>query len=742
MTQIEERSGLRTSESSVPEPPPPGVLPPATADEPAEPERGRRSRGLGSIQTKLLMMLLVTAVLATVVVGFFGYRSGTTALRESTYSRLQEVGDERLKAIQDFVDNQEGAVVLDSQGVGVQASKDFNAAYQELGSSTTTPAQDQQVSDFYTKTFVPRLEKNTGESFDVDAFLPTLPARKYLQASYTAFSADPDASIQRDDAGDGSAWTAANKRWNPYFRSAAQSLGLDDVLILDNDGNVVYSAYKGSELGSNVTRGEYRGGGLEAVYDDSIRSNSRDHVSVADFESYVPSYGAPTAFIASPIGTAGNLTGVLVYEVSSEKINAVLSGTPAAGKFRGLGTTGEAYLVGPDGTLRSDSRVLVEHPTEFRREAIAAGNAPAVVDRMVRTKQSMLLLKDSSTPAVLAGKGQKGTIATQGFLGHDVLASYQPANVDGLDWSLVTKIDSDEALQPVSDFARNILIATALVILLVCGASVLMARVFTTPLNALVTGVRAVAGGRLGAQVDAGRRKDEFGDLGAAFNDMSSSLLSKQELLDAQLAENHRLLSGLMPAPVAERYRGGETDISAEHDDVSVVYTQIDGFDAFAGGRPAAEARGLLSALAQGFDDAAKAAGIEKVRSVGAGYVASSGLVVQRVDHARRVVDFALAVAAMVERFNSQHGSALTLRAGVDSGGVRSGLVGSGDVVYDLWGEAVELAYRVRGNADRPGIYVTERVKQRLGSGFVFEQAGSVTEADATVSVWKVAGTA
>ncbi len=700
--------------------------------------RPRTPRGLGSIQSKLLLMLLVTSILSTLVVGFFGYRSGTSSLRDTTYARLSEVGDERLRAIQDFIANERSAVALDSAGQAVGASRAFNAGFEALRDSEIDADADARLTDFYDTTFIPQLEEGTGEDFGSAAFLPRRAAERYLQANYTAYSGDFDEVALRDDAGDGSTWTAAHAQFNPYFRAAAESLGLDDVLMLDNAGNVVYSLYKGAELGTNIVNGDFRGGGLQQVFQDSIRSNSRDFVATADFESYLPAYGAPTMFIASAIGTEGNLTGVLVYEVSSEKIGGVLSGDARAGRFQGLGDTGEAYLVGPDDTLRSDSRELFEEGEEFRDEAVAAGNSVDLVDRMMTTERTMLLLRDESLPAERAGQGLSGTAETDDYLGHEVLAAYQPAGIDGLDWSLITKISAGEALAPVNDFARNLLIATALVILLVCAASVLMARVFTVPLNRLVDGVRAVAGGDLGAQVEAGRRKDEFGDLGTAFNDMSSSLRSKQMLLDQQQAENQRILNGLMPPPVVERYRGGETAISAEHDDVSVVYVEIEGFDAMARRASAADSLELLNTLSRGFDDAARTAGIEKVRSVGTGYVASSGLVVRRVDHVRRVVDFALAVGEMVQRFNSANGASLSVRAGVNTGSVRSGLVGRNDVVYNLWGDAVELAHRVRTASGDPGIYVTDEVKQRLGSGYAFTQSGTVTEGDTTTPVWSV----
>ncbi len=194
------------------------------------------------------------------------------------------------------------------------------------------------------------------------------------------------------------------------------------------------------------------------------------------------------------------------------------------------------------------------------------------------------------------------------------------------------------------------------------AALIVMARVFTAPLQRLLTGVRAVAGGELGTRVDAGTT-DEFGDLGTAFNDMSAGLAARQEALDAQKTENDRLLRSLMPEPVVQRYQGGETDISEEHHNVSVAFTDIEGFDALADRLPSGEALTLLNSLSRGFDEAAAKVGIEKVRSSGTSFVASSGLVVQRVDHVRRVVDFAVEVAAMVDRSNSQNDASLTLRA-------------------------------------------------------------------------------
>ena len=402
----------------------------------------------------------------------------------------------------------------------------------------------------------------------------------------------------------------------------------------------------------------------------------------------------------------------------------------------GLGETGETYLAGPDDLMRSNSREIIDDPEEYAEEAIARGTSREAVDRSLAAGSTVMLQPIKSAAHERAQNGESGTIITTDYLGHEVLDSFGPAGLEGLDWTVIAKMNTEEALAPVQDFARNILLATAAVVLLIAAASVLMARVFTAPVGRLVRGVRSVAAGNLGTRVDTGSR-DEFGDLAAAFNDMSASLQSKQEMLEVQQAQNEQLLRTLMPETVMTRYQGGETGIAEEHQDVTVALVDVEGFDGFASSLPSKDALALLDDLSRAITSVASTTGVEKVRSSGTSFVMSSGLVVQRVDHVRRAADFAVGVAQAVARFNARHGASLTLRSGIDTGAVRSGLLGDG-VVYNLWGEAVNLAYRLRSVTGEPGIYVSDDVKDQLVGSYALEAAGTLTSGATERPVWRL----
>lgn len=707
----------------------------------AQPQVGARRRAwaTGSIQTKLLVMLLLSSVLAALVVGFFAYRTGTSSLRDEAYERLEEIRTERTTAMQSLVARARSSTVLNSRGLAADALPRFNAAYDELRDVRIRPGQQARVEAYYADTFVPNLQKFSDGEVQPASFVPTSPARTYLQATYTSRSDDFDTKLAIDDAGDGSTWSGVNADYQPFFRKVIQGSGADDIMLLNAEGDVVWTAYKGVDLGSNIVRGEYAGGGLEDVFERSLRSNSVDYTAVSDLELYQPSYNAPAGFVGSPIADENDeIIGVYVVQVAISSIDTVMTGDTRADVVKGLGETGETILTASDKLMRSNARAMIEDPERYLEDAVAAGTPATTAERAVAAGTTVMRQAIASDIQERALAGESGVAVVDDYLGHEVLASYGPAEIDGLDWAVIAKVDTAEAFAPVRDFARTILIATAAVILLVSAASLLLARLFTAPLNQLLGAVRRVAEGELGTQVEV-RTRDEFADLATAFNDMSASLQVKQELLEEQQAENQRLLLAQMPESVARRFREGETSIFGEHDNVSVAYVEVEGLEDVVSRLKTSEALELLNTVSKGLDDAATKAGIEQVRPMGTGHVASCGMVVQRVDHARRVLDFARDLQGMVDRLNVQRETSMALRVGLHSGEVRSGLVGRSGMVYNLWGEAVNLAYRVRNQGGEPGIFVTDLIRRQVGGdSLTFEEAGSVTTDGASMPIWRL----
>lgn len=699
----------------------------------------RRRFGFGT-QSKLLMMLLAVSLISAIVAGVIGFMSGRDSLQQAAFEQLTAIREVRAEAVEREFSSLQRGVQLDSRnGSAVEAAQAFVSGFDALQDSTLTESQEQQLVNYYTEEFVPELEERSGQTFSPESFVPSSPAGRYLQSKYTANRAydDYDAGLALHDAGDGSAWSQANATYGPFFSGLITTLGYEDLLVVDVDANVVFSGYKSVDLGVNLQEEPYANSTLTAAVEEVLRSGSLDAVVTTDFERYLPSLNVPTAWVVSPIGSSTNIIGVLAVQVPIDQINAVMTGNDGW-RDQGLGETGEVYLAGEDLLMRSVSRLLVEHPEQYRDTVISTGTPAAIADRVIEVDGTVQLQPVPFLGAEAALRGESGTAVTAEYTSSNSLVAYAPLSIEGLNWGIVAHIDADEAFAPVTDFTRNVVLSTLAILLLVSVLSIFLAQVFTRPVHRLVAAVRSVAAGDLSVQVPQ-RSRDEFGDLGAAFNEMASSLRIKQALIDEQRAENATLMNTLMPEAMAERYKQGEETISEEHDNVSVVFAELVGLDDHAELLSSQEEIAQLNSIMRGFDEAAEKEGVEKVRALRGGYLASCGLVVPRVDNVRRAVDFARDMREVVRRFNQQHGTQLDLRAGVDTGTVTSGLVARTSLAYDLWGDAVNLAYRVRAVSSEPGVFISQAAHERLQDSVPTVEAGTIELRGTTQTVWRIA---
>jgi len=681
-------------------------------------------------------MLLVTSVLSAAVVGAIGYQSGRSSLRESVFDRLTEIRQSQSRQLQEGIGDLKDSLVIYSRGAtSTQAIQAFTAGFDQLNTATISPAQQQSIVDYYATQFAPS-KKKAGEDVDIEAVLPNTNAQRYLQAYYTAPFTDFDKAIANDDARDGSAWSAANARYNDFFREIVTRFEFEDALLFDTRGNVVYTAYKGVDLGTNVFNGPFKGGPLASAYQEALDSNEVDYVGLTDFGEYEPA-DEPTAWFLSPVGPQGRVDGVLALQFPISKINRLMT-MDRRWQESGMGETGETFIVGDDDLMRSDSRLFLEDPGAYKRDVVNAGTPPDIAQEAIDRGGTTLIQPVPTDATKLAQRGQSGTLIAQDYLGHETLQAYAPANIEGLRWNVIAKINTSEAFAPVSAFTRTLVLSTVAIIFVVCLAAMLLARLFVRPIRRLEAGAQKISSGDYNINLPVHSR-DEFGDLTVAFNDMSRNLTIKEELLAEQRRENDRLMLSLMPEPVVQRYREGEETIAQDHQDVTVIFADVVGLDALSSELNSDELLVIVNKLTRQFDAAAENLGVEQVRTLHNGYLASCGLSVPRLDNVRRTVDFAIEMQRIIERFNAETGHDLDLRAGIDTGTVTSGLVARSTLAYDMWGSAVNLAYQVQSGSPQPGVYVTSTVYDTMRDSRKFASAGVITVDGEEQPVWRLA---
>ncbi|MGA8547860.1 MAG: adenylate/guanylate cyclase domain-containing protein [Mycobacterium sp.] len=720
---------------------PPRSTDPVPEEQTVPAGKGRRNpRVLSrlSIQSKIMVMLLVSSLASLAVICVVEYIAGRHALLPAAEDRAVQAREAQKRAIEMlFADLTNSLIVYSSGSTAVDALQAFTAGFDQLANATIEPDQQQSLMTFYNEKLIKPIQQATGEKLSIDAVLPDDNAQKYLQLHYTVPSFGT--SAPPDDPGDGSAWSAANARFNNYFREIATRFEYRDAMLLDARGNLVYSVNKGPALGTNILTGPYRESNLRGAYEKAMAADSVDFVWITDFQPFQAALGAPVAWLVSPIIAAGKTAGVLALPLPISKVNRLMTANKHW-KAAGLGETGETYLAGPDNLMRSDSRLFLEDPKKYQREAVAAGTPPDIVEKAIKWHGTTLVQPVETKAVRAAQRGQTGTVVDTGYLGDKELAAYAPLSVPNSDlrWSIVATRDTAEAYARIRSFTRTLVLTVTAVVFVICVAAMLVAQIFVRPLRRLQAGAQEVSAGKYDITIPVTSR-DEIGDLTVTFNEMSRNLQIKEDLLTEQRRENDRLLLSLMPEPVVRRYRDGEQTIAQEHQDVTVIFADFVGLDEISDQLSGDELVGIVDALVRELDSAAETLGVEPIRTVHNGYLASCGLNVPRLDSVPRTIDFALEMQHIIERFNSQTGHHLSLRAGVNTGNVISGLVGRTSVIYDMWGAAVNLAHQMHSGAGESGIYVTSEVYEVMHDIRQFTPAGSITVGGVEQPIWRLA---
>jgi guanylate cyclase len=189
--------------------------------------------------------------------------------------------------------------------------------------------------------------------------------------------------------------------------------------------------------------------------------------------------------------------------------------------------------------------------------------------------------------------------------------------------------------------------------------------------------------------------------------------------LAAEQERSESLLLSIFPRPIAERLKVSQEVIAERSEDVSVLFADLTGFTPVAERLPAEQVVVLLDEIFSAFDELVARHGLEKIKTIGDGYLVAAGIPTPRADHAEATARLALAMRQTLAELPV--GSGLSLRVGIDSGPVVAGVIGRTKFGYDLWGDTVNTASRMESHAVPGTIQVTERTYRKLKHRFVLE---------------------
>ena len=662
-----------------------------------------------SIKSKFLMMILGIAILCIAVIGFQGLNHGKNSLNQSIHDHLTSIESARKQQLESYFENKRALMkTFASQTTIIDAMNEFSSGFSLLDTYKVDidNNQSKKLEAFYKNSFVKKLNKNSKESYSYTTLMPKSEVEKYLQYYYIV---DNDLALNKKDliesAQDKSYYTEVHHKFHTKLREIVKNQGFHDLFLIDiNTLHVIYSVDKGVDFSTDLRNGSYAHSSLAKVVESVVKNPNKGEVEVADFKKYKPAYNSPQAFFAVPIYNQENqMIGVLATQISIADIDAITTGNENW-EQDGLGKTGEIYIVGRDYKMRSDARKIANAHNE-------SNHSLENIDSIIRS--TVLTQKVKSESVKRAINGESGVVVTKNYAEKKVLSAYSPLKIDGLDWVIIAEKEIHEANQPIRNFQNALLVSSTILATLVTFYAIWLAYSFLAPINRMAEGVKNIISKKSKNTINL-NRDDEFGELSNNIDKMIETINKQEETIKEKEKETDELLLNILPQSIVTRVKNGEKHIAETVPNVAVLFSHLHGFDILSHHMNAKESIELLNELIAEFDDKAQAFNVEKITTIGDSYMAASGLITPRLDYARRLVEFAVAMFDVVDNFNIKHKTELTLSVGIDSGEVMAGIVGKYKFVYDIWGEIVNDASRISHEAQVETLRVSKAVYVQL----------------------------
>jgi len=197
-------------------------------------------------------------------------------------------------------------------------------------------------------------------------------------------------------------------------------------------------------------------------------------------------------------------------------------------------------------------------------------------------------------------------------------------------------------------------------------------------------------------------------------------LAAAHRQLRREQERSERLLLNILPAPIAARLKEQSGTIADGHPEVVVMFADIVNYTRIASDMPPKKVFELLNRIFCRFDELTEERGLERIKTIGDGYMVAGGLNAHPHEPHAAAASLAIAMQSTLRDPAITDGLELELRIGIASGPVVAGVVGRGKFIYDLWGDTVNLAYRLCTEGEPSAIQCDGHMFERLRNTFVF----------------------
>ena len=276
--------------------------------------------------------------------------------------------------------------------------------------------------------------------------------------------------------------------------------GYHDILLIDPEGNLLFTLDKKEGLGSNIFTGRYVNTRFTKAVSDVIQEGK---TTFSDFEYYPDCKNSFSGFfVRDMIDDLGQRVGFVAIQINSDHLGSSLA--KETGQSRSL----NIYLVGEDLKLRFGS--LQE-------------NGQLQTNTSVDTKLTRDWYASHIINSLSEHEHGKKVLSYTNSIGQDVLGFDMHIEIVDKNFVLIAEIERKEAYQAATWLWHISLAMTLFIVIIVILIAIKVARHIAAPVKELTQSVSRVASGNFDEVIHI-QSDNEIGTLAQSYNSMVGNL--------------------------------------------------------------------------------------------------------------------------------------------------------------------------------------------------------------------------
>ncbi|MEO5602005.1 MAG: adenylate/guanylate cyclase domain-containing protein [Cyclobacteriaceae bacterium] len=216
----------------------------------------------------------------------------------------------------------------------------------------------------------------------------------------------------------------------------------------------------------------------------------------------------------------------------------------------------------------------------------------------------------------------------------------------------------------------------------------------------------------------------------ALLKQSGEEMIRQKKAIEIESRNASNLLLNVLPEYVAKELQEKGSVTPRHFPIATVLFADLVNFSQLSKGLTPSEMVDELNTLFVGFDEILERNNMEKIKTIGDGYMAAGGLPIQNGTNPVDAVKSGLEMVAFVNKMkqiNEKSGKPIwEVRIGIHTGDLIAGVVGKSKFVYDIWGLSVNTASRMESAGEAGKVNISGITYQLVKDKFNCVRRGNI----------------